>query len=139
MTIEDLQSYRKLQKKAITLAKRIEFLENKPSTIVTDSVRGSARYSPYQEHIITITGLGGNHKATCARLKRRLDGYGKALQEKLADIEQFIDSVECDDISHILECYYVRCMTWEETAKEVYEYASLGTPRMAVKRYFASA
>ena len=137
--IKKLEKYRQLQKKVAKLAKRLERLSAKPDAIISDSVRASAKNSPYQEHIVTVTGLGGNHVKTYLWLESRYQKYIKEMQENIVPIKEFINTIDCDDISHILDCYYLRGMTWDETAKEVYEYASADTPRKAVNRFFKAS
>ena len=136
-TLKDLAQYRKRKKEAEALTRRLERLTKIPNSIVTDSVRGSAHQNPYQEHIITITGFGGAHKKTIARLDRRLEAHAAWMKNNIQAINDFIDRIECDEVSHILDCYYVRGMTWGETAKEVYGYATASAPRMAANRFFA--
>ena len=135
MTIKELEQYRYMQKEVKLLTARLEKLYAKPSVMVSDSVRASSSQLPYQEHITVVTGLGGEHKKTEAKLVRKLKIRKKAMAEKILMIEDFIYGIADSEIRQIVDCRYVQGLSWQDTSNTVYGYASEARARMAVTRF----
>jgi len=134
MTIKDLEQYRQLQNEVKQLSLR---LENFPDYIVSDSVRGSSRNMPYQELIITITGVDPRSQAKFNGLKEKLEKRANRLRDSLIEIEEFIDQVPRSEIRRIIDYRYIQGYSWASVSKRVYGYPSETRARMAVTRYFA--
>ena len=139
MTIKDLEEYRWLKKEVKILTKRIEKMHENPApdSLVTDSVRASARQSPYQEHVITITGLGGKHRVKYAKVKRLLENRIQRIADSIVSIEEFIDTVTRSDIRQIIEYRYIQGLSWRAVSQRVYDYPSETRARQAITRFFA--
>ena len=130
-----LKEYRYLLNEVHKLNQRIEKLENTPGKIVSDSVRGSSHSAPYQERVITITGLDQRNKRRAKKLKSILEERANHLGDTLLEIESFISTIPQSDIRQIIDCYYIQGLTWAETAIHVYSDAGEDAPRKALDRF----
>jgi len=138
MTIKELlEEYRFLINEVKQLSHRLERLQNTKSHIVTDTVKGSSHQNPYHERIIPITGISKKHIETVERVETTIKKRIARTRESIAKIEEFIAAIPRSDIRQSVECYYMRGMTWADTAKEVYKHATEDTPRKAVERYLS--
>ena len=137
ITIKDLEQYRLLQKEVKRLAERLERLYNKPSHMVSDSVRASSHQLPYQQRITVITGLGGKHKTTEAKLQRQLAARQQRIADTILAIEDFVDTITQSEIRQIIDYRFIQGLSWQDTSNHVYGHACDATARMAIKRFFA--
>lgn len=137
ITIKDLEQYRLLQKEVKRLGERLDRLYNKPSHMVSDSVRASSSQLPYQQHITVITGLGGKHKATEAKLQRQLAARQQRIADTILAIETFVDTVAQSEIRQIIDYRFMQGLSWRDTSQRVYGHACDAAARMAINRFFA--
>ena len=99
-------------------------------------MRGSSPYFPYTSHTISITGEDTRHNATLLRIERARNVRIKKAHKLLAEIEEFIATLEDAKLRRIIEVHYIDGKTWRQTATIVY-----GSPqyedaaRKRVKRF----
>lgn len=136
MTTEKLEQYRALVAEVEVLETRQRKTAAKKPDIVTDTVRGSSPYFPYTSHTISITGEDTRHNATLLRIERARNVRIKKAHKLLAEIEEFIATLEDAKLRRIIEVHYIDGKTWRQTATIVY-----GSPqyedaaRKRVKRF----
>ena len=137
MTIKDLEEYRTLIRETDKLGKKLEQLNN---GFLHDTVKGSSHQKPFQMQIIRVSGSanGKNGTETYARVKRTLEDRMSRIRESIAEIEEFINSVEKSKIRCIIDYRYVNGMSWRATATKVYGYPCEDRARKAVTRFFAN-
>lgn len=135
MTIERLDQYRHIQKEITVLERRIADLQSRPDYITADTVVGSSAGNP-QQHVITITGYGGEHVAKLAAVEDQYRRRNARLLEELAAIESFIGTLEDSKLRQIIELRYVNGKSWNAVAKDVYGYPNGNRARMSVERFF---
>ena len=117
------------------LSQRIEKLQNAPSKIVSDSVRGSSHDVVARERIFTITGLDQRNRQKIDKLTKILENRASRLMDILLKVEDFVSTIPRSDIRQIIDCYYVQGLTWAETATIVYGSAGEDAPRKALERF----
>ncbi len=118
------------------LEKQIAELESRPEAFVSDSVVGSQKNLPYQPHTIVITGYGNEHQGRINTLRAKYAGRQQKVCAELEEIETFIGSLEDSRLRQIIEYRYVKGLSWDVVAKNVYGYPCGDTARMIVKRFF---
>jgi len=137
MTIKDLEEYRQLKNEVKQIAESLERLLNNKNALVFDTVKGSSHIMPYQERIITITGLDHRYMRTYEKRKKGLEDRLTRCYDKIAEIEEFIKTVRRSEIRQIIEYRYIRGLSWIAVSKRVYGDPSENRARMAITRFFA--
>ena len=137
VTIKDLEQLRLLQREVKLLTKKLDKLKERSDSIVTDSVRGSALQSPYQQRITTIAGLGGKHRIARSKIECTLKARLEDIESTTEAIEDFIVKIPHSDIRQIIDYRYLQGLTWEEVAYSVYPDKDVGenAPRKALVRF----
>jgi len=135
MMYTDLKQHRKLQKEVETLIKRMENLQYSPGNIVSDTVIGSSKRKPYQEHVITVTGADQRARLKKEQLKSILEERKTRLENSILEVERFINTVTCSDIRRIIDLHIRQGLSWNATATKIYGHPCGDNARMALKRY----
>lgn len=136
MTTDKLEQYRALVAEVEVLEMHQRKAASRKPDIVTDTVRGSSPYFPYTSHTISITGEDTRHNATLLRIEQARNVRIKKAHKLLAEIEEFIATLEDVKLRRIIEVHYIDGKTWRQTATIVY-----GSPqyedaaRKRVKRF----
>lgn len=132
MTLELLEQYADMRREAQMWERELDELRRKNS-VVKDTVRGSMSSFPYTSHPVTIQGVPEPSKRFSAR-EKRLEERRERLAEQLAEIDDFIDSLEDSQLRQIIQYRYVKGYSWVKTAQMVHNKES--TVRMRIQRYF---
>ena len=104
--------------------------------IVADSVRASSRQKPFQESVITISGLDYRSQQRETRLNQMLNKQTAKLHTLGQEIEDYLDTVEDSDIYLIIELRYMSALSWRDVTNLVYnEDADESAPLKALDRY----
>lgn len=135
MTIKDLDEYLDLQNEIVILNERLEKLKNNPQSLVFDTVKGSSREKPYLQRAVTVTGISQKSIIAQKQLESILRQRISRHQQKVLEIEHFIDTVEKSDIRQIIDLRYIQGLSWLKTAKRVYGHSSDDRARKALTRY----
>ena len=136
MTTDKLEQYRALVAEVEVLEARQRKAASRKPEIVTDTVKGSSPNFPFVSHTISITGEDTRHNATLMRIERARNVRIKKAHKLLAEIEEFIATLEDAKLRRIIEVHYIDGKTWRQTATIVY-----GSPqyedaaRKRVKRF----
>ena len=136
MTTEKLEQYRALVAEVEVLEARQRKAASRKPEIVTDTVKGSSPNFPFVSHTISITGEDTRHNATLLRIEQARNVRIKKAHKLLAEIEEFIATLEDAKLRRIIEVHYIDGKTWRQTATIVY-----GSPqyedaaRKRVKRF----
>ena len=134
MTTEKLEQYRALVAEVEVLEARQRKASSRKPEIVTDTVKGSSPNFPFISHTIGIT--GEQQDAALQRIQKyRAVRIAKA-HKLLAEIEEFLATVDDAKLRRIIDTHYINGKTWRQTASIVY-----GSPhyedaaRKRVKRF----
>ena len=136
MTTDKLEQYRALVAEVEVLEARQRKAASRKPEIVTDTVKGSSPNFPFVSHTISITGEDTRHNATLLRIEQARNVRIKKAHKLLAEIEEFIATLEDAKLRRIIEVHYIDGKTWRQTATIVY-----GSPqyedaaRKRVKRF----
>jgi DNA-directed RNA polymerase specialized sigma subunit len=106
--LEQLQ-YLKLEVKHLQ-----EELKSGPPT--TDSVKGSMDEFPYIEHTIKIYGAD---ESRARKLRAKLEKKLKKLQDLIAEMEEWLDTVDESEMRTILRLTYRNGLTQSEIGAEI--------------------
>lgn len=128
MKKQDLEQLRSLRKEIEIIQME---LDNLP--VVTDKVTGSMDQFPYLPRSITIE---GRDEQKGRQLRRRLEIKVDNLQDKLIEIEEWMDSVEDVEMRSLLRLRYQNGFSWEETAANMGYGHTYDTARKRVERFF---
>ncbi|MFL0245510.1 DUF1492 domain-containing protein [Candidatus Clostridium stratigraminis] len=106
------------------IIKEIELLKVQINNInhetVTDSVKGSDPYFPYVGHTMIISGIEvKGHDKKVTRLKRKLQIRTDELMNKVAELNDYIASIEDSEIRQILTLRYIENLTWKQIADKM--------------------
>lgn len=137
MNLDQLEQFRYLKNEINMLENRIIDLRNRNESFVSDTVTGSSKDRPFQQHTIIITGYGNPNMEKISELEIKYIKRQEQLCEELQKIENFIDRLQNSELRQIIELRYVKGFSWNAVARNVYGYPSGDTARMAVKRFFA--
>lgn len=133
MTLELLEQYADMRREARMWERELDELRKK-NAVVKDTVRGSMSSFPYTSHPVTIQGVPKPSKRFAAR-EKRLEERRERIAEQLAEIDDFIDSLEDSQLRQIIQYRYVKGYSWTKTARLVNNKES--AVKMRVKRHFA--
>jgi len=137
VTIKTLEQYRKLKSEITQTVKRLDDSKDGVSVYCFDTVKGSSQVLPYQEKVITITGVSQRHIYTVKRLERILKNRIIRLQNTVLEIEGFIDTVEHSEIRQIIQYRYIQGLSWKVTARKIFGYPCEDRARKMIIRFFA--
>lgn len=98
MTKQDLEQLRALPAEIKAIQ---DSINNLP--VVTDSVTGSRPHIPYDKHTITIEGIDAKRVRI---LRRRLKLKCEELQDRIEEMEGWLDGIEDSVDRSILRLYY---------------------------------
>lgn len=124
-------------KKLRALIKEAEHLQSQymdaicfPKELVQDSVND---YRIGQPHPISISGYGDS---SYADIRQRLYEKQRQIQQEIAFLEDWLDSVEDPELRDILRLQYINGLTQEEIAQELgYERSGIASK---IKRFWDS-
>lgn len=128
----ELSQLRYLSREIVQLKKQLEKTESIVETrMVTDSVVGSSPAYPYIKHVIKITGVDiSDYEKHVQRLRNSLKRQIDGLMDKVAEIQEYIETVPDSEMRMILQCRYINGLTWEQIESET------GIPQTTAKRKF---
>jgi len=132
LTIRDFEQIFALRNEAADLERRIRRCEVEA---VADTVTGSSREAPYQPQVIRITGVESADSSFPMRVK--LVARRERIKKLLAEIDDFIDTVEDSDVRLIIQLRYIDGDSWRVVARKVYGYPCEDRARMKITRFFA--
>ncbi len=135
MTKEFLNSIENTSKELERLKERLEKIERKENTVVTDSVQGSSTSYPYIKHNFTIQGIG------MPRNRHLKNKYRKLIKNKIHKLEKLkvqleyeLNYVEEADIREIIRYRYNDNKTWIQIMF-LMGYSSEEKARIKLKRF----
>ena len=137
MMVEKLEQYRALVDEIKDLEQRRRKVSRRASIVVSDTVRGSSDTWPYCARTVKITGVAARHLRSAQRIDLLRRRRQMAARNLLAEIEEFMVTVEDARIRRMIDLHYIQGQTWRQVASRVY-----GSPayedaaRMCIKRYF---
>lgn len=126
LTKEDLEQLRALPAEIKVIQ---DSIDNLP--VVTDSVTGSRPHIPFDKHTITIEGIDAKRVRI---LRRRLKLKCEELQDRIEEMEGWLDGIEDSEIRTILRLRYRNGLTDTQIGDEIgYSRSSVS---MKLSRFF---
>jgi hypothetical protein len=123
-----LMQIKNIKREIELLKKDIE--DYQPHT-VTDSVKGSSRYFPFQARSFAITGVDTEgYDKRVKRLRNQLKRRISDLMDKVEKAQEYIAGIEDSRTRIILQCRYINGLTWESIEDET------GIPERTAKRIY---
>lgn len=120
---ELLKQYSDLQKEIKELELRIERVKNKPVQVVSDSVKGSARFFPYEPRTFVITGLEADKKEQhLEKLNSLLYKRRAKCRELALEIEEFINTIPDSRTRRVFSLRYIDGLNWLQIARKIERY-----------------
>ena len=113
MTKHDLEQIGSLRAEIKNLVSEIDRAEK---TMAVDTVIGSRTSCPWDPHPILIKGID---TAKANRFATRLNRKCQELQDQLAEVENWIESLEDAEMRTIIRLYYRNGLTDEQIGKEL--------------------
>jgi len=113
MTRADLEQLQKLRVEVIDLAREID---KASKTHVIDVVLGSRHVIPYDLHPIVVEGLD-SHKVD--QLRHQLTMTCSKVQQRLMELEQWVEAIEDSEMRAIIRMYYQQGLTQETIGKQI--------------------
>jgi len=136
MDIKDLEQLRALQNEIKLTQSRIKKYSNKKtSSIVTDIVKGSSKEFPYSERNFTIQGHDNLYNTAITRNIHLLLQQKIRLEERITEIEKFINTIDDSEIRQILTLRYIEGRQWNVVARKIYGVPNGDTARKKLSRY----
>lgn len=132
MTKEELEQYSKLKKEIIYLENKIEKLENK-NPIASDSIQ--IGFIGKRKKVTTITGIDEKQQKRITKYKTQLQTFKLQLEQKRAELEEFIERIEDTDLRLIIRYRYEDDFSWIKIM-HLMGYESESQAKMKVKRFF---
>jgi hypothetical protein len=117
------------------LGREIKEESTKPWVYGSDSVQGSSKCEPYQQHSITIAGVYPSPEAT-QHIKSRLERIKKfksKLEKSRNDAEDYLETVPKSIDRVILRGYYIEGKEWKTVAADLTETSGKDYTEAAVK------
>lgn len=124
VTKQDLEQYMAMKDEI-----RVLQLEIKNGCSTTDSVQGSMTEYPYIQRVVKIQ---GRDHARAQRLDRQIE----KLQEKCANIEQYVDDIKDYRLRAIIRQHYLKGLTWDQAVAQMGTTMSWDAARKRVERFF---
>ena len=137
MTAEKLKHYRALLAEADRLSRDLRAAKDMSPAETSDSVASAAEF-PYSLHIVRIDGLDWEaYNRNIQRIQRlRQQALDRATQE-LAEIEEWIATVDDPHIRDIIRYRYIDGFSWQQVARKVGGGNTGDSVRMAQARYLS--
>lgn len=137
MTAEKLKHYRALLAEADRLSRDLRAVKDRGPTETSDSVASAADF-PYSLHIVRIDGLDWEaYNRNIQRIQRlRQQALDRATQE-LAEIEEWIATVDDPHIRDIIRYRYIDGFSWQQVARKIGGGNTGDSVRMAQARYLS--
>lgn len=137
MTAEKLKHYRALLAEADRLSRDLRAAKDMSPAETSDSVASAAEF-PYSLHIVRIDGLDWEaYNRNIQRIQRlRQQVLDRATQE-LAEIEEWIATVDDPHIRDIIRYRYIDGFSWQQVARKVGGGNTGDSVRMAQARYLS--
>lgn len=137
MTASKLEQYTALMDEIADLERRTARIARKKGGIVSDTVRGSSMQFPYSMRTVKITGEAVKAVRTVQRIERLRRKRQQKARALLAEIEEWMTTVEDARIRRMIEMHYIQRLTWRQVAKRVYgSVLHEDAVRKSVRRYF---
>lgn len=132
MNKSELFQLKHLSKEIEYLKKQLELAEYQvEARQTTDSVVGSSPTFPYVQHVIKISGVDvEDYERKVERLRRSLERRVRDLLDKVAEMQEYIETVPDSETRLILQCRFINGLTWEQIEAET------GIPMTTAKRKF---
>lgn len=139
MDLKRLEQFKDKAKEITILENRILEIQKEAEECVSDTVRASSNVFPYTQHTVRITGIDVKKHEKINRVQQKLIKRKTALYYELEEIENFIENVEDSKVRQIIELRYIKGMSWNAVARNVYGYPNGDTARKKVTRFFKEA
>ena len=127
MTIEQLEQFRGMRAEVVAIQKEIETYYNPVSSPNgrTDGGHGSTPGNPTERAAMRVI-----------ECKKALESKVYAMQEALAAIDEWLDTVDDSKLRAIIRWHYIHGLTWKQTNVKVYGYANPHRAQKKVLRFF---
>ena len=137
MTAEKLKHYRALLAETERLSRDLRAAKDMSPAETSDSVASAAEF-PYSLHTVRIDGLDWEaYNRNIQRIQRlRQQALDRATQE-LAEIEEWIATVDDPHIRDIIRYRYIDGFSWQQVARKVGGGNTGDSVRMAQARYLS--
>jgi hypothetical protein len=138
MNINNLKQYGKLMQEIKLLNYDYNnTFDNNRYEYVTDTVSASDTEFPYIKRTLTIAGYAYDYtnEAEKKKIKNELLHKIKEKENKLSEIQGFINSIDDIIIRKIIEHRFINGYTWAKVGETIYGYPSPDVPYMSLKRY----
>ena len=112
MTRQDLENYIYLQGEIEDLRLEVANLKTKSAQVVSDTVQGSSNEYPFTQHPISIRGCDASAREKYEQKKALLYNRITELEQKKAEISQWIDSVPQVRMRRLLRYRYIDGLKW---------------------------
>jgi DNA-directed RNA polymerase specialized sigma24 family protein len=122
ITKEILKQYSDLQKEIKELERRIERVKNKKTQVVSDSVKGSSKYFPFEERVFTITGIENDKEQQIEKLNTILIKRKSKCEEIKLEIEEFINAIPDSRTRRVFSLRYINGLNWLQIARKIERY-----------------
>ena len=132
MNKNQLRQLRHLKSEIRLLKQQIDNLE---SEIVTDRVRGSDVEHPYIEKTYIIRGLAYDRRKI-KRLKEKLQRRVDDLIDLVAEINEYIETIDDSLLRQIITLRHVNGLTWDQVAASIGGGNTAENVRQAYSRFF---
>ena len=134
MTRQDLENYIYLQGEIEDLRLEVANLKTKSAQVVSDTVQGSSNEYPFTQHPISIRGCDASTREKYEQKKTLLYNRITELEQKKAEISQWIDSVPQVRMRRLLRYRYIDGLKWPGIAARL-GYTTESAARMAHDRF----
>ena len=135
MTKEFLDKIENTNKELESLNKRLAKIENKESTVVTDSVKGSSSNYPYIKHNCIVEGVEVPKNKNLKKKYERMIKHKKYKLDKMRiQLEYELNYIKDADIKDIIRYRYNDNKTWVQIMF-LMEYNSEEKARIKLKRF----
>ena len=117
MNKKQLKQLRYLKAEIKLLREQIEDME---FIIVTDKVKGSDKRYPYIERSFVITGFDADeYRRKTEKLRRKLQRRVDDLIDLVAEINEYVESIDDSLIRQIITLRHVNGLTWDQVAASI--------------------
>lgn len=130
MTRQDLENYIYLQGEIEDLRLEVANLKTKSAQVVSDTVQGSSNEYPFTQHPISIRGCDVSVREKYEQKKTLLYNRITELEQKKAEISQWIDSIPQVRMRRLMRYRYIDGLKWYGIAARL-GYTTENSARMA--------
>lgn len=129
MNIEELEQFRGMKAEVDMIQAEIDSLYNPVASPngKTEPGHGSTPGNPTEQAAFRIL-----------ERKRVLEQKQREMLARLAEVEQWLDTVKDAQMSALLRCYYILGNTWKQTSVRIYGYPCPQRAHQRVHRFFGS-